>query len=304
MINLPDKVLITGATGFLGRYVQNAFLTKGWDVLSLGRSASNRIKSDLSADQPDLEGYSFSRVIHAAGLAHHIPKDKDAAQAFYDVNLEGTENLLLSLQSHAEHINQFVFISSVAVYGLPVGTGIHENRPLEGKSHYAKSKIYAEEQVQSWCEQMGIPYLILRLPIVAGQNAPQTIREMIDKISKGKYLRIGNGSARKSMVLADDIAGHLVEWERISGIFNLTDGHHPSFAELETYLSKRLQFTLPKSMPDWKARVLSGIGDMVPGFKIHSRIYQQFTADLTYDDTKARRELNWSPRRVIDVEWL
>jgi len=299
-----EKVLITGAYGFLGSYIRRAFEADRQSVLSLGRSDLNDLVIDLSKEEPELDQFPIRRVIHCAGLAHKVPKGKDGAQEFYDVNLEGTENLLISLIPIADRIKQFVFISSAAVYGKFIGYGIEEDVSLDGNSPYAKSKIFAEEQVRTWCDQYGVPGLILRLPVVAGTNAPQSIRDMIQGLEKGKYIRIGKGATRKSMVLAEDVASHLVQWEGKDGTYNLTDGHHPTYAEIEQYIADRLRLKLPKSIPDWQARIMSGIGDLIPGFPLHSRIYQQVTSDMIFDDTKARQELGWKPRKVVESEWM
>jgi len=303
-MNTGGKVLITGAYGFLGSYIRRAFEASGQEVISLGRSDINDISLDLSKEEPELDYLPINKVIHCAGLAHKIPKGKDGAQEFYDVNLEGTENLLISLIPIASQIKQLVYISSAAVYGKFIGYSIPEDVSLDGTSPYAKSKIFAEEQVRTWCDQYGVPGLILRLPVVAGANAPQSIREIIQGLEKGKYVRIGKGGTRKSMVLAEDVANHMVHWEGKDGIYNLTDGYHPSYAEIEKYIADRLHLKLPRSIPDWQARIFSGIGDLIPGFPLHSRLYQQITSEMIFEDSKARKDLGWKPRKVIEVEWL
>lgn len=299
-----NKTLITGAYGFLGAYIRRAFDQSQMPYITLGQSEYNDICIDLAKEEPELDDKPIDSVIHAAGLAHTIPKGRNAAQKFYDINLEGTEHLLFGLSPIADQLKQFVFISTVAVYGRLFGEMVNENAPLQGKSPYAQSKIHAEEQVMNWCNQYGVPGLILRLPIVAGRNAPQRIREIIQGIEQGRYLRIGEGKSRKSMILAEDVALHLMKWRGHHGIYNLTDGYHPSLFEIESYIASQLSVDLPRSMPDWQARILSGIGDLVPGFKMHSRLYQSITSEMTFDDQKARKELDWTPRRVIDVDWL
>lgn len=299
-----NQTLITGAYGFLGSYIRRAFEQSHVPYLTLGQSDLNDIQINLAKDEPELDNRQIDRVVHAAGLAHHIPKGRNGAQKFYDVNLEGTENLLFSLVPIADQLKQFIYISTVAVYGRLYGEMVNENAPLQGKSPYAQSKMYAEEQVIKWCEQYNVPGLILRLPVVAGRNAPQRIRDIIKGIEKGRYLRIGDGKARKSMILAEDLALHILKWQGRQGIYNLTDGYHPSLFEIESYIARQLNLDLPRSMPDWQARILSGIGDLVPGFKMHSRLYQSITSEMTFDDSKARKQLDWKPRRVIDVDWM
>ena len=298
------KVLITGAYGFLGTYVRNGFGRAGWEIVTLGRSDKHDIPLDLSKEEPELEGMGITRVVHCAGLTHATAVDKEGAQKFYDHNLEATENLLISLIPIVDQIDQFVFMSSTAVYGKAVGYHVPEDVSLDGNSPFAQSKIHAEEQVSNWEKQYGTPSLILRLPPVAGINAPQRIPEMIKGLESGGYVRIGSGSTRKSMVLAEDIADHLPKWSGKSGIFNLTDGQHPSFYELEQYLIQKLQLPQARVLPDWRARILAGIGDLIPGFKMHSRLYQQITSEMTFDDSKARKILGWTSRTVIEHDWL
>jgi GlcNAc-P-P-Und epimerase len=297
---IPSDVLITGAHGFLGTYFRHAFLEAGWSVTTLGKSTQNEIALDLASEEPVFDHAPFTRVIHTAGLAHKIAQINDAVQKFYDVNIRGTENLLASLSPYADQIRQFVFISSVAVYGIDQGQLITENSELEGRGPYAQSKILAEEQVTRWGQQYGVPILILRLPFVVGANAPGEFGQTLKKMKSPQYKLIGKGEARRSAVLATDIAKHTLHWEYKNGVYNLSDGYHPSFKEWFKYIHRNQAGVNPKTVPDWLARILSGMGDLIPGMPYHTRLYYQLTSTLTYSDEKARLELDWQPNKVLN----
>lgn len=302
-IALPGKVLITGSKGFLGRYIATAYHTQGWEVISLGKQNHNDLVVDLATEEPALDHLDFKSVVHLAGLAHKVPSLHHAVQPFYDTNLHGTNNLLEALSPIAGQIEHFVFISSVAVYGRETGHMIEESNTLEGRSPYAQSKILAEQQVIHWGLDHDVPTLILRLPFVAGSNPPGEFGRLLRKMKKSDFRIIGAGLAKKSGVLASDIADHLPRWHGKSGIFNLTDGYHATIAEWTNYMKKSSTSPKIKYIKDWQARILSGMGDLIPGIPYHSRLYYQLTSELTFSDTKARNHLNWNPKIVFSEDW-
>ena len=123
---------------------------------------------------------------------------------------------------------------------------------------------------------------------------------MIKGIKRGTYFSIGGGRARKSMVLAEDVAKLIAKCPNVRDIYNLTDGYHPSFAELETMICEQLQRHKPFNMPLGLAKLLGKIGDFIPVFPVNSDTINKITEDLTFSDLKARQELGWNPSRVID----
>ncbi len=254
---------------------------------------------DLSTMIPQLE--SVNLIIHAAGKAHSIPANDQEAAEFWKVNLEGTKNLLSGIEKSGFLPEKFVFISTVAVYGLETGESISEEFPLKGETPYARSKIAAEQVVTDWCTKRGVKYVILRLPLVAGPDAPGNLGQIRKAIASGYYVRIKGNKARKSVVLAEDIARLLPDLSGKQGIFNLTDGVHPFFSEIEDALSreagKAIRFSMPLFMLRWAARV----GDWFPFFPVNSLKLKKMTSSLTFSDEKARRELGWSPRAAFAV---
>jgi GlcNAc-P-P-Und epimerase len=293
-----QKALLTGASGFLGKIILEHLKAVELSVQTLGRGMEADFQTDLGGSIPDLP--AFDRVIHVAGKAHVYPKTEAEKQAFFTVNEQGTMHLCQALEKSGGLPKQLVFISTVAVYGREFGIGIREDEPLRGETPYALSKIRAEAYLQAWGKQHGVKILILRLPLIAGPNPPGNLGKMMQAIPKGRYLSIGGGKARKSMVLASDVAELMVKAEEAEGIYHLTDGIHPSFRELEEVICRHYHVGMPKVLPLGVAKLLGKVGDFLPFSPVNSSIIDKMTLDLTFDDSKSRRELGWRPRKVLD----
>ena len=290
------RIILTGARGFLGSYIKKE-LSKEGDVFTISRTGAT-LSIDLSNEIPSLPEVDL--VIHCAGKAHSIPKTEEEKQVFFDVNLKGTANLLKGLEYSGKLPKAFVFISTVAVYGRESGTMINENHPLNAIEPYGLSKIQAEKIIQNWCAENNIICTILRLPLLAGENPPGNLGAMINGIKKGYYFNIAGGKAKKSMVFAEDVANIISVVSTIGGIYNLTDGYDPSFAELASAIGKKIGKEKILNVPFWIAKMMAVIGDLI-GNKapINSKKLAKITADLTFDDSKAKKELNWKPKPVL-----
>ena len=291
------KILLTGASGFLGRYIENE-LSNNNTVYSLSRFRS-QYNYNLSIEMPKLD-QKFDLVIHSAGKAHSVPQTANELNDFFNINVTGTINLLegLRMSSLPKH---FVFISSVSVYGLTAGENIDEKSPLLAEEPYGKSKIEAEVVVKKWCDEHNVVCSILRLPLVVGENPPGNLGSMIQGIKKGYYFNIAGGNARKSMVLASDIAKFILNAAVVGGTYNLTDGMHPTFNELSKSIAQNLDKTFVPNMPLFIANVLAKIGDIRGnGFPINSNKLSKITSTLTFDDSKARMAFAWKPTSVVE----
>jgi len=291
------RILLTGASGFLGGYLLRE-LRQHHAVTTLGRAASNDTRCDLSLSVPVLP--EVDMVVHAAGKAHVVPRTDAERKAFFDVNVKGTENLIRGLHASRRRPDTVVFFSTVAVYGLEHGLGIDEDSPARGGTPYADSKIQAEELLRAWGASTGVGVLILRIPLIAGTDAPGNLGAMTRAMRRGYYLRIGDGRARKSMVNASDLARFVPALQGLEGTYNLTDGHHPSLAELDTLIAEKLGRKV-RSLPDRMADLLARLGDAVPAFPFNSYRLEKLRRELTFSDEKARRELGWSPRTVLET---
>ena len=286
------NILITGSTGFLGQKLINV-LSNTNTVFELSKPDTiNTIRLD---QEVTVFHQVFDLVVHIAGKAHSIPKNKIEKNKFFEVNVKGTQNLLRGLEITGVP-KQFVFISSVAVYGRVYGSDIIENENLAAKDPYGLSKIQAEQFITDWCQQNNVVCTILRLPLLVGKNPPGNLGAMLKGIRKGYYFNIGGGTAKKSMVLAEDVSQFIPKVAAIGGTYNLTDGEHPTFEALSRSISKKNIFNLPLIV----AKTIGFVGDIL-GEKtpINSLKIKKITSDLTFDDSKAR-ELGWKPQSVLE----
>jgi nucleoside-diphosphate-sugar epimerase len=289
------NILITGASGFLGR---NIISTLKGEIYTLGRSKESNIIQDLGVKIPKLPLVDL--VIHSAGKAHSIPKTELEKKEFYDVNVTGTINLLKALEINGLPY-QFVFISSVSVYGLDSGNNITEEHLLLAKDPYGESKILAEKFVTDWCNLNNVVCTILRLPLLIGKTPPGNLGSMLSAIDKGFYFNIDGGKANKSMVLASDVGKFIQLVSPIGGVYNLTDGIHPNFRELSTAISVKKNKKKPSNLPLSLAKTLGYMGDLLGSRSpINSSQVNKITSTLTFDDSKARAIENWKPQSVLE----
>lgn len=289
---IMKKLLFTGGTGFLGNNAK-PILDQYYEVTTIGISDKDEIKANFVNEVPSLPEY-YDIVLHAAGKAHIYPKTPAEIQEFYDVNYQGTVNLCKALEK-AGVPKSFVFISTSAVYGIDNGNYITEDYPLIGDSPYAKSKIMAEEFLIDWSKKNKVILTILRPSLIAGRNAPGNLGAMVKGIKTGAYLSIAHGKARKSLLMAQDIANIIPLAENKGGIYNVCDNDHPSFGQLEEIIATQLGKRKPISVPYWFAKVLALIGDILKPFPINSKRLSKIVVSDTISSEKAQKELCWSP---------
>lgn len=291
------NILVTGSNGFLGKTIVE-ILQKKHQIITLARSSGD-YQLPLDKQVPNFKE-KFNLIIHSAGKAHSVPKTAIEKKQFHQVNVIGTQNLLKGLENSAIP-QQFVFISSVAVYGKETGTNITEESPLNAKDAYGMSKIEAEKNIFDWCQKNNVICTILRLPLLVGPNPPGNLGAMIKAINKGYYFNIGGGFAKKSMVLTEDVAKIIPVVSKLGGVFNLTDGNHPDFDELSITISKQKKKNKPLNLPLFITKLMGYFGDVVGDCApINSLKIKKITSDLTFDDSKARELLGWNPQSVLE----
>lgn len=291
-------LLFTGSSGFLGTNLLD-ILSSNYRILTLGLGVDDDIHCDLSMTAPKLNIESHI-VLHAAGKAHSVPKTEVEKQSFYDVNLQGTKNLCAALEQVGVP-KAFIFISTVAVYGLENGENIDEKATLNGKTPYALSKIMAEQFLAEWCKLNNVILSIIRPSLIAGPNPPGNLGSMISGIKSGRYLSIAGGKARKSVLMVEDIANLIPLLVDKGGIYNVCATNHPSFRELESVICNQLGKNLPISLPFWAAKLIAKLGDLF-GAKapINTDKLNKIVMSLTFSNVKARSELNWEPLDVLE----
>jgi nucleoside-diphosphate-sugar epimerase len=164
------KILITGASGFIGSFIVEEALNRGFETWAAVRKSSSRewlqderihfIELNLSSKEQlveQLQGKDFDYVVHAAGVTKCLNKAD-----FHRINTEGTKNLADALLETGMPLKRFVFVSSLSIFGA-----IREQQPYEAiresdtpqpNTAYGKSKLEAEKYLTTTT----LPYIILR----------------------------------------------------------------------------------------------------------------------------------------------
>ncbi len=281
------NIFITGSTGFLGRNLLDYLSKSKHNIVAPKRYELIPLLSKQN---------TIDLFIHSAGKAHSTKYSE--SNEFFEVNLELTRNITKQIEEQGLKLNTFVFISTVAVYGLDEGDNINETAPLSGKSPYAVSKKMAEEHLQNWSEETGINLVILRLPLIFGENAPGNLGAMERAIKSRYYFQIGEGSARRSAVHVTDLAEFIPSLHGKCGVYNLASNKPPSYSEIGIYYGKKYNRKI-KKLPLRLLKILALMGDVIPKFPLNSYRLSKLNQTLTFNDEKARNELNWFGSNVL-----
>ena len=178
-------ILVTGVEGFTGHYVKAELEANGHTVVGLKSNLTdaNAVADEIIELQPEA-------VIHLAGVAFVADDD---ANAFYDVNLVGTRNLLDALATQASKLSSVLITSSANVYGNTTGGVLDESVPPNPSNDYAVSKLSMEYMTHLWSNKL--PLCIVR-PFNytgVGQNEKFLIPKIVKHFrEKSPVIELGN----------------------------------------------------------------------------------------------------------------
>ncbi len=294
------KTLITGAYGFLGKYVLNEIDRRNaeaksadpeaeplYEYTTIGLNGHNTVIADLVTDVPaDLPEAGL--VIHLAGSC----RQENAG----NLNVATTQHLLAALD--AAPPRQLVYVSSTEVYGREEGTDLTEGTIVDPLTRLGKAKLLAEEALKKWCADKGVTLTILRCPDIVGTGMGGRLRSMVNSIYRGTYHHIDDETQRLSVVHAVDVAKAIVDLAPVGGIYNFTDGVNPSRRELADALAYRLNDKRIYTIRPKRARVTARILDFVPFAAFGSAQLAERYRSLTFSADKAISALGWQPNSV------
>lgn len=229
---MPETVLITGASGFIGRHLQPVLRAAGHKVY-----LHSSLDSDIARGLPDYA--DVTHVFHLAGRTF-VPDSWRATPAFYDVNVQGTVNAM----EFCRKCRASVTVLSSYVYGVPKHLPIAESHPLAAVNPYAHTKILAEEIACFYAAQFGLRVCIIRPFNLYGRGQdrrfliPEVIRAAID--TTVPMIEVDDLSPRRDYLHVEDLIRLLmaVMDRRGTGTFNAGSGSSVSVQEIVALINE------------------------------------------------------------------
>ena len=223
---MMNNILLTGSSGFVGKYFINKYKDE-YDI---------QIFSFLNDDIKNLDLKNTDVVFHLSALVHQM--DGASTDEYERVNI--IQTLELAKKAKESGVKQFIFMSTVAVYGIETGT-IYANSECKPITYYGKSKLKAERELLK-LEDDNFKVSIVRPPIVNGYNAPGNMKSLINLVNKVPILPFEKIQNKRSMVYIGNLC-HLVDEiikQNQSGIFLASDDESLSTTKLCELIAKNL----------------------------------------------------------------
>lgn len=211
------RVLVTGATGFIGRAVCDDAMARGWRVRAALRSRDVRLASPVEQRQiGDISDANWAScledtqaVIHLAGIAHEI-KGQQAEAVYHRVNSAASERLAREAARHG--VRRFVFVSSIKVNGerTAPGQAFRSSDVPAPRDRYGESKWHAERALARVAAETGIEVTVVRPPLVYGPGVRANFLRLIRLVDSGLPLPFASIHNRRSLVYVGNLSDLLL----------------------------------------------------------------------------------------------
>jgi len=309
-----DKILVTGATGFIGSHLSELFVEKGFNVVSFDRYNPNnhwgwlensKYKDDIDVILGDIRDYdSVSKAMKECNAVFHlaaligIPYSYVSPLAYIRTNVEGTYNILEAAKNLG--VNQILITSTSETYGTAQYTPIDEEHPLVGQSPYSASKIAADQLSISYYRSFNLPVKIVRPFNTYGsrQSARAIIPTIISQVLAGKKeIELGNLTPTRDLTYVLDTCRGFIDIYNSNSLFgevtNIGMNHEISIGELVLLIAKLM---------DTEINIITSDERVRPNRSEVER--------LICDNSKLLQHTSWKPdytikRGIIKViEWM
>lgn len=297
------KILVTGATGFVGRFLCSRLLAEGWSVRGtvLASESPDTLLTGvdpvavepLGPDTPWSHALGgVDTVIHLAARVHIMDDPSaDPLTEFRKVNKEGTEQL--AREAVRAGVKRLVFISTVKVNGEESAVPYTEDSPAQPSDPYGVSKWEAEQSLRQIESDYGLEVVVVRPTLVYGPGVKANFLNMMKAVSRGLPLPLASIRNRRSLVyvgnLVDALAVCAKKTAAAGQTFLVSDGEDVSTPQLITGTARALGVSA-RLMPF--PPTLMRLAGRVTG---KNAAVDRLLGSLTVDSSKIRRELGWVP---------
>lgn len=294
---MKNKVLFIGASGFVGtRLIETAI--SEFDIINMDKQQSHFYPTithigDVRDEQ--VLDKMLSGIHTVVLLAAEHKDDVSPTSLYYDVNVQGTRNVLAAMERNG--VKNIIFTSSVAIYGLNK-VNPDENHPHDPFNHYGKSKWQAEEALREWYAKSPNKYslTIIRPTVIFGERNRGNVYNLLKQIAGGKFAMVGSGKNYKSMAYVGNIV-ELIKFKlkNISAgydVYNYVDKPDLNMNQLVAEVERSLGKKIPSIHLPYPIGMLGGycfdILSKMTGkkFAVSSVRVKKFCATTQFDATK------------------
>ena len=257
------KILVTGASGFIGHRLATKLAEKGHSVIGLvnknkiQNSTIKTISADLTNDNFSLPNEKFDVVFH---LAAATPMEKNK-KILKNVNFQGSANLFNQIKDKTDFL---VYVSGLGVFGDPGETIIDENTPLKPHTNYTKIRLEAQHYLETKCKENSIHFSVAYLGEVYGNGGWYTT-QIVNRLKKGSFRMPKSGEYYRCLVHVYDVVDSLIainEKKVFDDSFIITDSNPVLFKDFINFTCDKLGVKHPGSVPTFLAKTILG-GDFV-----------------------------------------
>ncbi|MES2049504.1 MAG: SDR family oxidoreductase [Pseudomonadota bacterium] len=303
---MSSRILLTGASGFVGQRLAHTLIQKGVSLVCSARKpmliygAEIRLVDDLSADtdwRHCLDG--VTTVIHCAARVHVMQDSAtDPLHLYRQVNVAGT--LQLAEQAAAAGATQFIFLSSIKVNGeeTEAGAAFTEDCQAQPIDPYGISKFEAEQALFELGRKTGMAITVIRPPLVYGPGVGANFLSMMRWVKRGFPLPLGSIRNQRSFVFVDNLLSLItccIENPRAyNQVFLASDGQDMSTTDL--LKKSAAAFKVTSRLLPCPPSLLSLIATLAGKKSVADRLCQSLQVDIS----KARRQLEWSPPYTVE----
>lgn len=296
------KIMLTGASGFIGRALMSDLMNRNHEVTAVVRDINKvdavnlvSLQSIVNFDNEQLCGLDFSgvtSVVHLAARAHVISDSvANPLAEFRKINTEATLNLARC--AAAAGVKRFVFLSSIGVNGICNNEPFNIEQSAAPVEDYAQSKLEAEIGLRQIASETGIEAVIIRPPLVYGPGAPGNFGKLTQLVKKNLPLPLGAVYNKRSLVALDnliDLIMTCIEHPKAANqTFLVSDDNDVSTTELLKMMT-RAAGKHPRLLPvpvSWLTLAAKLTGKKA--------VVDRLCSNLQVDITHTKETLNWKP---------
>lgn len=292
----PLRIVVTGASGFVGSALIKELEARGHQVSSwsrqrngfdLGQLALENIAANWQQQLGDVDV-----LVHAAARVHHLNESAADSMQYQHINADAT--LKLARIAQEAGVKRLIYFSTAKVYGEGNTECYRESSQPEPQGEYAKSKLRAEQMLLHISEVAGIDVVILRPPLVYGPGVGGNFKTLWRIASTGWPLPLAQVHNQRDMIAIDnltEIAAICCEDSRVVGqIFNVADKQPYSLSEIirsirRANADRERLWSLPECVLQKLLIQLRGADDA-----------QRLLGNFRLDTELVRQTLDWQPR--------